>query len=367
MKILIIGGHLAPALCVIQELPKDAEILYVGRKYTLEGDKAVSLEYKTISSRGIAFTELKTGRLQRSITLHTIPSLGKIPYGFLQAVKIINKFKPDVIAGFGGYLSLPVIAAGYFLKVPIVIHEQTLDVGLANKYGARFAKKVCISFESSRKYFPKEKVVLTGNPVKKNESKIIRRIKLPGGKPVIYITGGSQGSHFINLLVLGSLSGLLGKYILVHQTGGAMKFKDFEKLSLLKGSLNAEKSNNYIISKFFEPMETESIMVQADLVVSRAGMNTVAELAVLKKPSLLIPIPVSSNNEQFKNALFLKKLGLGEVEEQKNLNPESFLITINHMFKNIDKYKLHKPLEAFNYDSAKKIVDVIYASAKNNN
>src|SRR3990167_6775375 len=167
MKIVIIGGHLTPALSVIEALPKDAQILYIGRKYSLEGDKALSLEYQAITKKGIPFSAIKTGRLQRRITRYTLPSLVKIPYGFGQSLTILRRFKPNVVVGFGGYVSLPVILAAKTLKIPIVIHEQTLEAGFTNKIVAGFADKICISFESSHKYFPKEKTVLTGNPIRR--------------------------------------------------------------------------------------------------------------------------------------------------------------------------------------------------------
>src|SRR3989344_2430412 len=108
MKIVIIGGHLAPALSVIEELDRSVEILYIGRKHALEGDSAVSLEYDTITKKSIAFVSLKTGRFQRSLTRHSFFSIVKIPVGLLQAIAVLKKFKPDVVVGFGGYVSFPV-------------------------------------------------------------------------------------------------------------------------------------------------------------------------------------------------------------------------------------------------------------------
>src|SRR3989344_2278998 len=121
MKIAIIGGHLTPALSVIEKLPKEASVLYIGRKHAIEGDDAISLEYETITKKGIPFAILKTGRIQRNLTRHTLPSLAKIPYGLLQSIIILRKFHPDAVVGFGGYVSFPVVLAAKFLKIPIVI------------------------------------------------------------------------------------------------------------------------------------------------------------------------------------------------------------------------------------------------------
>ena len=175
MKLIIVGGHLSPALAVIEALQKDVNVLFIGRKYVFEGSKTLSLEFRTITKRKIPFVSISTGRWQRKFTRFTIPSLLKFPFGILQSFLILKKFKPDVVLSFGGYLSLPVGIAAFILRIPIVIHEQTLEAGIANKVLSIFAKTVCISWETSRKYFPKSKVILTGNPMRKFE---IRNSKL---------------------------------------------------------------------------------------------------------------------------------------------------------------------------------------------
>lgn len=366
MKIAIVGGHLTPALAVIEELLKDSEILYIGRKHALEGDSAVSLEYEEITKKGIPFAVLRTGRLQRSITRHTFSSLSKIPVGFVQAFIILKKFNPEVVVGFGGYVSLPVMIAAKILRIPIIIHEQTLEAGVANRLISKFATKVCISFESSDKFFPEKKTILTGNPIRKSILRPAKKFNIEGREKIIYITGGSLGSHFINILVSKSLPKLLDKYILIHQIGGAREFSDFEKLSILKEGLNNNKRNKYIISNFFSPEDIGPILKTSTLVVGRAGINTVTELIILKKPSLLIPLPVSQKNEQMKNAAFFKKLGLGEIGDQKNLTSDIFLNQINHMIKNIENYKVKGDFP-FPTNAAKKIAEQIYAAKKNNN
>ncbi len=367
MRIVIVGGHLTPALSVIEEIGSRAEILYIGRKHAFEGDSAVSLEYGAITKKGIEFTEIKTGRLQRSLTARTLPSLSKIPIGFVQSIVVLRKFKPDVVLGFGGYVSFPVIIAAWLLKIPIVIHEQTLEAGATNRIVAKFANKICISFDSSFKYFPKEKTVFTGNPIRNTILHPVKKINLPEDFPIIYITGGSLGSHFINHLVSESLTMLLDKYVLVHQTGDSKEFKDFNKLSILREGLNNSKRGRYILSKFFSPEEVGSVIKQASLIVARSGANTISELIVLQKPSYVIPLPISAKNEQLKNALFLKKLGLGEIGDQKSLTPEIFLQDIIQMMQNLSTYKIKSGKPHFPKDAAKKIVEQIYAASKNYN
>jgi UDP-N-acetylglucosamine--N-acetylmuramyl-(pentapeptide) pyrophosphoryl-undecaprenol N-acetylglucosamine transferase len=338
MKIVIIGGHLSPALAVIEQL-HDAEIYYIGRKYTFEGDRAISLEYKEIAKLEIPFYPINAARLQRRFTKHTIPSLTKFPLGFLQSLIILRQIKPDVVLGFGGYVSFPVVLAAFILKIPIVIHEQTLEAGFANKIEAKIASMICISWGTSEKYFPKNKTVLTGNPLR-SAILNVKPFKKEERLPVIYITGGSSGSHAINSLVERSLGKLLEKFIVVHQVGDAKKYADFKKLQKVKGELSSSISQNYNLQKFYSAEKMARNLSSADLVVGRAGINTVTELIYFAKPAFLIPLPFAQKNEQLKNALFLKELGLGEVGSQNASTPEVFVATISEMLKDISRYQL---------------------------
>jgi len=368
MKILITGGHLSPALSVIEKL-KGEDVLYVGRKHALEGDKAFSLEYQTIKSLGIPFFSITTGRLQRKFTRHTIPSILKFPLGFSQSFFILKRFKPDIVLGFGGYVSWPIIVMSSFLKIPVVIHEQTLEAGMTNKLAARFAAKICISFESSKRFFPIKRVVLTGNPLRKEIIEISKIQKQENQPTVIYITGGSLGSHFINNLVKGTIKKLVNDFQIIHQTGDSRKYSDFDSLLKVKNELG-ENSKNYIVKKFLTPLESAESLQKADLVVARAGINTVVELLFLKKPALLIPLPFAQNNEQLKNARFFKAQGLGEILEQEKITDEVFLNTLEKMHKNVNSYKekgnLSKTL--IGDDAALKIIEVlknVYKKKKN--
>lgn len=357
MKILIIGGHLSPALSVIENLQND-EVFYVGRKFALEGDKALSLEYQTITNLNIPFFELKTARFQRKFTKHTLTSFTKFPIGFFQSIRILKKVKPDVVLGFGGYVSVPLIIASYFLKIPVVIHEQTLEAGLANKMISSLAKVICISFESSRKFFPKDRTILTGLPLR-NEILKSKKTNKKNKLPSLYITGGSLGSHAINLLVFQTLPSLLENFSIVHQTGDSKHFMDFDNLQKIKDGLSQEKSSKYIIKKFLDSSEVLKAIQNADIVVSRSGINTVCELIYLEKPSFLIPLHFAQRNEQFKNALFAKQLGIAEIGDEKLLTASDFLIQLNEMFKNIKSYQIKTSENVINSDASLKIIKVL--------
>ena len=361
MKIVIIGGHFSPALSVIEKL-KDEDILYIGRKHALEGDSALSLEFETLNSLGVNFAQVNTGRLQRKPTFYTIPSLAKMPVGFWQSYRLLRRFKPSVVVGFGGYLSVPVVFAAYLLNIPVVLHEQTLEAGFANKILARFAKRICISWESSYNFFPGEKTVLTGNPLRKEILEEIKYSPVKNKNPLIYITGGSLGSHRINALIEKNIEKILSFASVIHQTGDARKFNDYERLLKLKNELGDSFKSNYQLFKFLKPHMFGKIIRESDLVIARSGINTVCEIIYLKRPALFVPLSFTQRNEQKKNALMAKDLGIAEVFDEDK-SPEEFLEMIKKMINNLDSYKSNNP-SLIDGDAAEKVIKVIKETAK---
>jgi len=371
MRVVIIGGHLSPALSVIEALPKDTEIVFIGRKYTFEGDKALSLEYQTVTARGIPFRSIKTGRLQRKFTLHTVPSLGKLPYGIVQSYNILAGFKPDVVVCFGGYVQIPVALAASFLKIPIVIHEQTLKAGMANRLIAHLATKICVSWEESKRFFPKTKTILTGNPLRKEFFETLKAIPKKDKKvhrPHIFVTGGSSGSHAINVLIEGCLEQLLKKWYVIHQTGDA-KFQDFDRLQELKKTLPKELQERYNLMKFVPPQEIVHTLLNADIVVSRSGMNTTTELLYLGKPCILIPLPYGQTNEQLDNARLIERTGLGKVALQNSLTPQLLYSQIAEILATLETYEVYsqKAKKLVHQDAAEKIIEVIQNTRRQKN
>lgn len=364
MKLLIVaggGGHFAAALAVIESLPKDISVMVVGRKYTFEAEKTESLEYQTAQKCGLTFVSITTGRLQRKLTRHTLFSLAKVPVGYFQALHVLRTFKPDVVLSFGGYVSVPVGFAAKTLRIPIIVHEQIFGAGLANKVVAKFARKVAVSWKESAKFFPSEKVVVTGNPMRKVQSSTFKDYSFDEKLPIIYVTGGSGGAHAINVLIEECLEKLLEKYIVVHQTGDAKAFGDFDRLEKKKASLSKELQKRYVVTKFVEPQEVWSILEKAELVVSRSGINTVSELLFFGKPCLLIPLPYGQQNEQLTNAIFIKEKGIAEIAEQENLTGEKLFHEINNMIKNIEEYKKNSKdaKESITPNAADKIISLV--------
>lgn len=329
MKILLTGAHFTTAAATIAEFKKfqDVNLVYIGRSTTREGDSSPSAEAKELPKLGVRFISITTGRLQRGFTLYTIPSLLKIPIGFIQAFFILLKEKPDVVLSFGGYVGVPVVFWAWLFSIPVIIHEQTLVSGLANKISGWFADKIAVSFESDLD-FNKEKIVLTGNPIRSEilEIKISKRKSL---LPTILITGGNQGSHALNLVVEECLDELTKKAFVIHQTGDS-KYKDFERLE-------GRQNERYKALKWIPNMaETYE---KIDLVIGRAGINTLSELAFLGIPTLVVPVPYLYKNEQMKNARYFEKLGLTWILPQSKLSPKTLLEEVKAMLRNLEKLK----------------------------
>ena len=341
MKIAITGGHLTPALAVIEklkELRPDCEIFFFGRRLALEGDKSESFESDIISQKNISFINITSGRLQRYFSFSNLLTPFKLLTGIIQSLLYIRKYGIDVVLSFGGYLSVPVVLAGWILRKKVVLHEQTVKLGLANRINSFFADIILISFENTKKYLPNDKIILTGNPLRAGilyENNSSAFLKLANTNyPVIFVTGGNQGSHVLNMLVYEIIPDLLKKYTVVHQCGSASEFKDFEKLADLKAKIGQESANRYFIYKSINPDEMGALYSVAHLVVGRSGINTVSEIFYYDIPSVLLPLPYSGGQEQRENALWLQTKLPVIILEQKNTKSAHLLAAIEKITAN---------------------------------
>lgn len=359
-KIVITGGHHNSALVVAEELRKRGyEIIWFGHKYTMWGDENVGAEYKEVTKAGFKFIEIKAGKFYRT---YNPAKIALIPVGFFQSLYYLLKFKPNLVLSFGGYLAVPVIVCAWLLGIPSLTHEQTVVYGLANRIISHFAKKVLVSWETSVKHFPKNKAVFTGLPLR---PEIFQRQNLKyefnHKLPTIYITGGKQGAHVINQIARESLENLLKNYNIIHQCGSSSLYNDIRKQEELKKSLSEEFKRRYVVKEYFFREEIGAVFSSCDLVISRSGAHTVYELAALGKPSILIPIPWSSRDEQLKNAQILKNHGIAEIIMQKDLYPTSLLNMIEKMSKNIDFYKKNalRVKKLIKFDATQKIANIV--------
>jgi len=357
-RVLLTGGHAATtAIATVEELIKRGQthIYWVGSRKAIEGASVPTLESEALPKLGVSVYPIIAGRLQRRFTIWTIPSLFKIPLGFLHAFLILRRIRPDVILSFGGYAAFPVVVVGHFMRTPILLHEQTAAIGRANKFSAPFADKIAIARLPSAVFFPKGKISLVGNPVMSQTAKVRPKEKL-GDPPVIFVTAGSRGSESINNLIKEILTKLLQDFRILHQTGSL----DFERFNKLKRNLPSNLRQKYVPFATIDPNKISTFYERADIIISRAGANTVAEIMVVKRPSILIPLPFAYYDEQKKNALFAQKFGVAKVLDQKGLTPEKLLGEIYRTKK--DWYKTVakvKSKTSDDIDAAGKLVDVV--------
>ena len=331
-RIFITGGHFTPAKAVISHL-NNWEIFYIGRKYAMEGEKAEALEFMELSNlSNLRYLSILTGRLQRKFFVNikqSIFALLKTPIGLIQSLVWIILYKPNVVLSFGGYVAVPVVVAAWLLDIPIITHEQTQGMGLANKIISLLANKV-----------------LKGSILRKEviEAKVTQT-------ETIFVTGGSQGSHVINIAVEEIIGKLVKKFKVIHQMGDS-SFNDFERAKKIKG---------YLPSKFLTGEEQAKAMSSAKIIISRAGANTLAEIAYFGKPAILIPIPWASAAEQEKNAQVLADLKMALVIAQSDLSGKTLLNAIEKIDKNYDLYleNAKKGKSIVNPDAAKEIVEEI--------
>ncbi len=319
--IVMTGGHITPALAVIDVLPEDVSVVFFGRKYAMEGSRTISFEYRLITGKNIPFISITTGRLQRQLTRMTIPSLLKIPVGCIQALWHCIRLRPSLILSFGGYVALPTAIAGGLCRIPVITHEQTITAGLANRIIARIAKRVCVTFPESVRHFPKGKAVLTGLPMRAELFKPPKKAPYAvetSTYPLIYVTGGGTGAQSLNRLLYPVLPSLVRKYSIIHQVGDT----SIAEAQNIRSALDAAYRNRYIVRPYLPVTELAWVLSRAGLVLGRSGANTVMELAALGKVSLLIPLPWSGAGEQQQNAVWLANNGGAKVLTQKNLTPE---------------------------------------------
>ncbi len=299
------GGHLFPAVALGQLLLKrdtNAEILFVGTRRGIEYRllSQLQLPLKTIDMVGVI------GRGWRG-RLELIPKLIR---SLFQAQRILRQFKPDLVVGFGGYVSVPVLMAAKVLHVPYLIHEQNAIPGLSNKLLARGAATICISYADTLNYFQRDKVRLTGNPLRQGLDQIDEELPMPGQ---VLVFGGSRGARAINEAMIACLSELLNwpePPQIVHQTGED-DYLWVKEAYAAAGYLRAE------IVPFIDNMA--EAYARSSLVVCRAGATSLAELTVCGRPAILIPFPRAAGDHQNANARALERAGAAVVLQQQDL------------------------------------------------
>jgi len=296
------GGHIFPAVAIanaLKERYNDIDILFVGAIGRMEMEKVPAAGYK--------IEGLNISGIQRKLTLKNFAVPFKIIGSTLKAKKILKAFKPDIVIGTGGFASGPMLRAAAKKGIPTVIQEQNSFPGLTNKILAKRVNKICVAFDGLEKYFPKEKIVLTGNPVRSEVVKLQGKrpraaefFALDESKPTILIVGGSLGARTINHAVKKFATEWNRNYQVIWQTG-----KPFYEEAIKH--VDENKLNNVKVYDFIAKMDLAYAM--ADAVISRAGAIAISELCLVQKPVVLIPSPNVAEDHQTKNAMALVNHG----------------------------------------------------------
>lgn len=371
MKILISGGHLTPALAFIEFIQKNHtsdEIVFIGRLYSKKGKQQISQEKTEVEKLGVKFIPFTSVKLSQNTLLAKIASIPSLLHKVLSVIVIIIKEKPHVFVSFGGYLAIPVALACWILRVPVITHEQTRTAGVANAIISKFANKIAISYKESSEYFPKSRTVLTGNLIRQsvlqNSKTMPEWIKKQPTKPILYVTGGSQGSEIINRTVSQILKPLLKNWCIIHQCGKPAGTTNYlTDLTQAKNQLSQANQENYHIREWITQTELAWIYSHAKAVISRSGANTTEEIALKQIPAILIPLPFSHNDEQLKNAQALSNNKQALLLEQKNLTPEILLEATELIQKYNRKFSRNLRLFSKTKNSEEKLYDVVESLA----
>ena len=337
------GGHVYPALTTVNTLRERLaaegvamQVLWVGQ--------ADSLEARVAQAEGIDFTSVAVGKIRRSsnplkmLSPRNIRDMANVPIGVMQARKVLRRFRPDVVLATGGYVTVPVGLAARFNKVPLVIHEQTVRLGLANRLLAREGVRVAVSSEASLPLLPeavRPSAVVTGNPVRReiftgHPGRAAQALGFTGwesGLPTVYVTGGSTGAAQVNELMTQILPRLLPYANVIHQCGAGQ----FDELRQRPLNVPGELARRYHLTAFLGS-ELPDVLALADIVVARSGAGTVAELTALGKPAVFIPYPHAAGDEQAHNARHLAEQNaavalLGEVTAERLLDAVGRLLS----------------------------------------
>lgn len=351
------GGHIYPALAIINKIKsedKDSDILYIGTSTKMEKD--------IVPNAGIPFKGLDIEGLDRHKLLHNYGVYKKYRTGYKQALEILKEFNPDIVIGVGGYITLPVLNAAYKLGIPSIIHEQNSIPGLSNKLLTKKVKKICVSLPGSVKYFPEEKCVYTGNP---RSEEIINVKKVNKSKY------GFDDNKKLVIFVMGSL-GSITMTNKIKDLIPAFKNKNYQVL-IITGKNYIDSYNDVEVPENVKLLsycdQLINLMKDSDLLVSRAGASTIAEVTSIGLPTILVPSPYVTHNHQMVNARELEDAGAAIVVTEEEFGANKIIKNIDKLFDDNEYYEeIHNnSLKLGIKDSSSRIYDVIQKVIGDNN
>lgn len=340
MKVLFTGGgtggHFYPIIAVaekLNEMAVDQKILDMELFYISD----TPYDKRSLEDNHIQFFELPTGKQRVYFSIQNFFDVFKTFFATIRAIFMLYRIFPDVIFSKGGYPAVPVTIAARVLNIPLIIHESDSVPGRANKMAGKWAEKIAISYKEAVEYFPTEKTAFVGNIVRKGLRTPLREgafeyLKLKSALPVIFILGGSQGAKLINDTVLDALPELVTRYQVIHQTG----VKNFDEVKVISDLAlkDSEFKQNYYPYPYLNTLAIRMCAGVAGLVVSRAGANSISEIASWGIPSIIVPITRSNGDHQRNNAFNYARTGACLVIEESNLKPHVLIEEADRLFAN---------------------------------
>ena len=323
-KIVLTGGgtagHVTPNLALLPSLRKEEfEIHYIG-SYN-------GIERRLIEDAGIPYDGISSGKLRRYFDIKNFSDPLRVLKGYGQAKRLMKQYRPDIVFSKGGFVSVPVVLAAKHYKIPVIIHESDMTPGLANKICIPVAQKVCCNFPETLNYLPKDKAVLSGSPIREelltgDRLSGLQYAGLSANRPVILVIGGSLGSVTVNHAVRSILPKLLPQFQIIHICG--------------KGNLDESLigTSGYVQYEYVDK-PLRHLFAAADLIISRAGANSICEILALRKPNILIPLSAAaSRGDQILNANSFAKQGFSTVLEEEVLTSETLYQAVSETYKN---------------------------------
>lgn len=327
-KIVLTGGgtagHVTPNLALLPFLKEDGwEVIYIGSEK--------GIEKTLIEAEGIPYHSIPTGKLRRYLSKDNFKDMLRVVQGVAEAKKQMKEIKPDLVFSKGGFVAVPVVLAAKANGVPVIIHESDITPGLANKIAMPWAKVICTTFPETLLHISKKKGVHTGSPIRKElfegkKEKGLEKCGFDGTKPILLMMGGSLGAVKLNQCLRTELAQLLQKFDIIHLCG--------------KGNLEKDLLHQKGYQQFeYVSAGLADLFAATDLIVSRAGSNSICEFLALKKPHLLIPLSKNaSRGDQILNAASFAKQGFARVLPEEEMTPQALFENINTLYENRAKY-----------------------------
>lgn len=329
------GGHFYPIIAIVESIRdlQTKERLLAAELYFVSDSP---YDKRALFENEISYIEIKTGKRRTYSSARNFFDMIRTPFAVLKAMRMMYKIFPDVVFGKGGYASFPTLFAARIFGIPVLIHESDAVPGRVNRWAAKFAKFVAVSYPDAIKFFPKDKVILTGNPIRKEvlipiTQEAYKYLDLEEGIPAILVLGGSQGSHIINEAILDALPLILERYQVIHQVGDQNKA---EVEGRLEGILSVTPhKSRYKMYPYLNDLALRMSAGVCSVVISRAG-STIFEIASWGRASIIVPITESVGDHQKQNAFHYARAGAAIVVEEANLTPRLLLAEVDRIMEN---------------------------------